>query len=147
MPTLGAPVLGITVAASFDEGEKFTVGDRRARNPEGLDLNGVEPLFVIENEGEVFAGADHKLATGNFDVARAGCASDWTLWCLSGEVWRRISKCLARVGERFGVHSFVESCQPVEIEFVCREFGRTFDARDTTLQHFIHVAEGGFSAG
>src|SRR3970040_2706457 len=66
LPSVGAPITRLAVAAVLDKGEKFLISHRRARNTESSQFDGMRPFLVIKDERKLRRGPDEKTAHGNF---------------------------------------------------------------------------------
>ena len=137
------PELATAVAAVLDEGGEFGVGDGRAPDRERLDLDGVRPLLVVEDEGQVAARPEHEGAAGHPAVARERASAAGRR---DGRKRRgRIGQRLPGVGERLVVHVLVEDREEVEVPFrgrrlACRE--ALLDARQDGLEVAKRLAHG-----
>src|SRR5207253_8528353 len=76
VPAAPPPPCAPPIAALVDEGLELRVGDRRRGDPERLDLDGMRPLLVVEDERLVAIGAQHQGAAGDSDVVRAELGID-----------------------------------------------------------------------
>ena len=107
LPALIIPQPLILVAPVIDEGGKLLLGHGAPGDGEGLQLDGVRPLLVIEHEGLVPFGAQGVGASRNLGVALDGTGLSRSLEGYPepgpGPVMG-----LARVGVRLGMHVLVE---------------------------------------
>ena len=140
LPTLVAPVLRLAIAAVFDEFEKLAVGYRRPGDAKRFEHDLMGPLLVVEDEGEILGRADQVFATGDLDVTRTGAAIDGGRPLTLGDR-RRIAQGLARVGQGFGMHAFVEGGEPVEVKFFRPKLKFAGDTLAAALEDFVHVAQ------
>src|SRR2546425_2059298 len=89
VPAAPSPALATPIAAVVDEALELRVGDGRRGDPERLDLDGVRPLLVVEDERLVGFGAPRGTAAGGGDVARAETGIDGgRRRGRGGEAWR-----------------------------------------------------------
>ena len=115
------------------------IGDRRTGDAEGLQLDRVRPLLVVEDESFGVRSAEPPRSIRHVSVARQ---SPDARRAHAGFARRRISQRLARVSQRFDVHILVTNCQLVEIKGVIGEIAAG-EVVALPFQNIGQIGEGG----
>src|SRR5262249_14333761 len=113
VPARRAPEFPPAIAALLYERGELGVADGGFGDAERCDFDGVRPLLIVENEAIGRRRTELPAPAGHGDIAlpRAGAIGGRT-----GEPVRpRISKRLARIGERLDMHVLVTDRKLVEI--------------------------------
>src|SRR6266568_9219370 len=67
-PAGGAPEFPRAITACLDERRIFAIGDRRTRDAEGVQLDRVRPLLVVEDESFGAGSAEQPCSAGHVSV-------------------------------------------------------------------------------